>query len=583
MGLRGPPGPGAEHGRHRRLEAVAACRSGQPCGVVADPVQGLLLRLVPAARLALKRHREPRLAGSSEVVPPLVEEEERRGCPPLHRQHPPHDSKIRSDVLRPHVREDAERRDHVEAAVAEVQVADPKPSARVVALVYEIDLPELEVTAAQVSIAPADSALLHVDSEVAAGEAMSPERVREPTVAASDVENAGITEEPGVLGELRDHLVAHDDEQVVAFAHEANPRRGERGLGLELRAAHTRAPGHRARAHPLAGYVDDRPPKAQLAVPLSVAVVTWQSGAELEALVASMNRFLDGSEELIVVDNASSDKPEGAARRWKGSGWFLQMGRNLGYGAAMNAAVERASGHAVVMLNADTELADQRLPDLAATSLRLSALVGPRVVRPDGAVEPTASGPPVGAWPWVRALLPPLPGPAWLLARTAPWRLERLTPVTWLNGCCLAGPRDALRHLGPFDPRIHLYGEDLDLGLRAAKADVPSFIAPEVCRIVHKGKASSRQRFEDFGRAEAGTNGRLILKQHFGAGAERRAWWAERANLRLRVATKQLLGRDHDWDALVLAGLRAARSLPELSPGPPGPLQPPAPERVLAL
>ena len=119
-----------------------------------------------------------------------------------------------------------------------------------------------------------------------------------------------------------------------------------------------------------------------------------------------MNRFLDGEQELLVVDNASSERPRAEAGAWKGPGRLIELERNIGFGAASNVGVAEAAGEATVLLNPDTELLDDGLDRLAAEALELGALVGPRVLNPDGTIQPSASGPEVGAWPWVRALVP---------------------------------------------------------------------------------------------------------------------------------------------------------------------------------
>ncbi len=191
-----------------------------------------------------------------------------------------------------------------------------------------------------------------------------------------------------------------------------------------------------------------------------------------------MNRALDGEQELIVVDNASSEPPRAETAAWKGSGRLIELERNVGFGAASNAGVAEATGEATVLLNPDTELLDDGLDRLAAESLELGALVGPRVLNPDGSVQPSASGPEVGAWPWVRALVPAAIQPAALLAHTEPYRLERALDVSWLTGCCVAGSTATLRRLGPFDPALHLFGEDVDLGLRAGAAGIRSRFDP---------------------------------------------------------------------------------------------------------
>ena len=126
-------------------------------------------------------------------------------------------------------------------------------------------------------------------------------------------------------------------------------------------------------------------------VPYSVVVVTWHSAPTLEALVASMNRHLESTPELIVVDNHSRDDPERAARTYRGPVRFMPLERNIGFGAACNLGVRNAGGASVVTLNPDTELVDASLDELAAFVLRRGALAGPRLLNPDGSLQPSRS------------------------------------------------------------------------------------------------------------------------------------------------------------------------------------------------
>ena len=279
-----------------------------------------------------------------------------------------------------------------------------------------------------------------------------------------------------------------------------------------------------------------------------------------------MNAHLDGDQELVVVDNDSSDDPEGAARAWKGRLAFHQMGENAGFGTASNAGVARAGEPVTVLLNPDTELLDDGLDRLAGAAEELSGLVGPRVLNADGSVQPSASGPEVGAWPWVRAFVPGAIQPAALRLRTEPYRLDRRVRVTWLTGSCIAAPTAVLRRLGPFDPALHMYGEDIDLGLRAKSAGIPVWFDPRVCRIVHHGQQSSQQVYGSReGWRPAGTlNWRAAVRRAYGPRREALAWRALRANLRLRLIVKSLLGRATERDRAGVRAAVAATPVPEL-------------------
>lgn len=295
--------------------------------------------------------------------------------------------------------------------------------------------------------------------------------------------------------------------------------------------------------------------------PFSLVVVTWNCADALDTLVGSLNRHLAaGSPQLVVVDNASDDDPFAPAGQWRGPLELVKLPENRGFGAAGNEGVRRADAESVVLLNPDTWVVDTSLFDLAAAALERHALVGPRVLDPDGSLQPSASGPVVGAWPWLRALVPGTIAPAALTAQMEPWRLERPTRVTWLSGACVAAPRHCLVELGPFDESLYLYSEDLDLGLRAARSGIHSWFLPETARIVHVGDVSSSRRYADAGLQVAAVNARLVLERTFGERVAARALHADRLRLRLRVAAKRALRKPVDRDAAALGVLRAERS-----------------------
>jgi N-acetylglucosaminyl-diphospho-decaprenol L-rhamnosyltransferase len=304
------------------------------------------------------------------------------------------------------------------------------------------------------------------------------------------------------------------------------------------------------------------------ATPYSVVVVTWQCAAFAAALVETMNRWLDGTQQLVVIDNGSTDGVEAAVRAWRGPSHFERLSTNAGFGAAVNVGVERAGHDVVVMLNPDVELRDASLDELAASALELNALVGPRVLNPDGSIQASASGPEVGAWPWVRACLPGNLAPRFIVQYTEPYRCRERTSVSWLTGACIAGPRSVLMQLGPFDPHIHLYGEDLDLGLRAQMMDVPSYFCPETCSVVHHGGGASTVAFgsPEGWRLQGASNFRAVLRRTYGRRRETGAWCALTLNLALRAAAKRALGRATRRDRAALSAVWRARPPADLAP-----------------
>ncbi len=204
-----------------------------------------------------------------------------------------------------------------------------------------------------------------------------------------------------------------------------------------------------------------------------------------------MNGRLDGSQELIVVDNASSDSPGEAAAEWKGKHRFIGLAENVGFGAANNVGVGEVTGEATGAAEPRHELLDDGLDRLAAAALELGGLVGPRVLNRRRLGAPSASGPEVGPWPWVRALVPAAVQPGRAAGPDRALRLERRLEVTWLRGACVAGPTGTLARLGPFDRPCTCSCEDVDLGLRAAGAGRAVVVRPAGLQIVHHGQGST--------------------------------------------------------------------------------------------
>ena len=217
----------------------------------------------------------------------------------------------------------------------------------------------------------------------------------------------------------------------------------------------------------------------------TVVVVLHDSATELAALLRSVDAQLPERPQLVVVDSGSHDDGPAIAGEWGAE--VIRLPGNLGFGAASNAGVAAADHAVSVLLNPDCELLDDglaRLADAARADPR--ALHAPRLLDADGSVQRSAHPLPgtVGAV-GAAAVHPPLL-PRALRERVEPYRAERPRTVGWALGACLAADTAALRRLGPFDPAVHLFAEDMDLCLRARAAGLPTVLHPQL-RIRHAG------------------------------------------------------------------------------------------------
>lgn len=304
-----------------------------------------------------------------------------------------------------------------------------------------------------------------------------------------------------------------------------------------------------------------------MARPLSFVVVTWNSERELPRLLASLASHLRTDYEVIVVDNGSTDASVAICKAAHGIVRLVECPDNPGFGAANNVGVRSARNDAVVLLNPDTYILDDSIRQTAERAVALRALVGPRILNLDLSVQPSASALWGTTAAMVGALLPHSLLPRPVRWRAFPWTAEQEMDAGWLTGACIAGPRALLRELGPFDPRIHLYSEDLDLGFRAKAAGVPVVFAPDSGRIVHSGDASSSQVSPDAGVGASVVNGYAVLRRNARASVVVCDFVLRFAGLLVRYGAKVITRRpralESSWIRALLqnAGtvLRAAR------------------------
>ncbi len=195
--------------------------------------------------------------------------------------------------------------------------------------------------------------------------------------------------------------------------------------------------------------------------------MTHNSAAVLPGLLDSAARHLPGA-RVLVVDCASTD--DTLARAGAGGAATLALEENVGFGRACNLGLGEVEEPVSILVNPDVELIDGSLLLLAAEANRRDRperLLAPRVLYPNGSRQDSVHPLPTAPGDLMRALVPT----ALLGTAAAPWRANRPRRVGWAVGCALAARTDTLLRLGPFDEHIFLYGEDLDLGLRAATGE----------------------------------------------------------------------------------------------------------------
>jgi N-acetylglucosaminyl-diphospho-decaprenol L-rhamnosyltransferase len=191
---------------------------------------------------------------------------------------------------------------------------------------------------------------------------------------------------------------------------------------------------------------------------LAVVIVTYNSAAHVGETLRAVERQMRDDDELVVVDNASSDDTRSVVREATPRALVLEQRLNLGFAGWCNAGVAASSAPLVLLLNPDAEPALGCLDALRETAGQrrdwgawqpLVTMNGGRAINTSGGVTHFLG---LG---WAGRCEEPVD--------TAP---DQPAEIDFASGAALCMRREAWERVGAFDERYFMYGEDLDLGLR---------------------------------------------------------------------------------------------------------------------
>jgi GT2 family glycosyltransferase len=190
---------------------------------------------------------------------------------------------------------------------------------------------------------------------------------------------------------------------------------------------------------------------------IAVVVVTHQSADHLPALVAALTAQLREGDELVIVDNASSD---GTAQRARSLGERLRVietGENLGFAAGCHVGASSTRAPLLLFLNPDCEPQPECIERLRSASREHPDWGSwqAAVLLPDGRIN-TSGG-------VVHYL-----GIGWAgdCERPSIELPAHDREIAFPSGAAMVVRRTLWTELGGLDREYFMYGEDLDLGLR---------------------------------------------------------------------------------------------------------------------
>ncbi|HWH55440.1 MAG TPA: glycosyltransferase family 2 protein [Gaiellaceae bacterium] len=221
---------------------------------------------------------------------------------------------------------------------------------------------------------------------------------------------------------------------------------------------------------------------------VSVVVVTYNSRDWIERCLESVR-----GNETIVVDNGSADGTVELVREKFPEARVVEQ-ENVGMGAGNNTGMRLASGRYYLLLNSDAWVlgdAIERLVEFADAHPD-AAVVGPRLLNPDGSLQRSARSFPT-LWRLSTEYL--------FLRKLAPrsralnafyeggFAHDEVRSVDWLFGACLLVRRDAADEVGLFDEDFFMFSEETDWCYRFRQAGWQVYFFPGA-EVVHVGGAS---------------------------------------------------------------------------------------------
>ena len=181
--------------------------------------------------------------------------------------------------------------------------------------------------------------------------------------------------------------------------------------------------------------------------------VDWLGACLTSVLATAYDNF-----QVLLVDNASTDKSMGFVQAEFPQVEVIQNGRNLGFSAGNNVGIERAlsaGANYVVLLNPDTKVPSGWLAQLIKIGEAESALgiLGP-VQSCYDSDEPNT---------WTKALATRQLAQAGSANVLPDWHT-----VEWVEGSCFVVKREVFQQVGYLDPIYYSFYEEIDFCRRAA-------------------------------------------------------------------------------------------------------------------
>ncbi len=219
---------------------------------------------------------------------------------------------------------------------------------------------------------------------------------------------------------------------------------------------------------------------------VALAIINYNTRKQLRRCLDSLPEELDGhAYRTLVIDNASSDGSATMVTRRYGNRFEVVANKaNLGFGRAVNQALEQTDSTYLLVLNADIEVEPGAIEALVEFMDRTpdAGMAGGKLLDADGEVQPSCRRFYTASAVMMRRT------PLGMFTRQSKAERDHLMVdfdhdeervVDWIQGACLMIRREAAEAVGAMDERFFLYFEDVDLAKRLGEAGHKVYYVPQ--------------------------------------------------------------------------------------------------------
>ena len=237
---------------------------------------------------------------------------------------------------------------------------------------------------------------------------------------------------------------------------------------------------------------------------VSIIIVTFNSKSHIEKILEIL--FRDRyTFQLIIIDNNSNDGTTEWLKSLDHNIKLLANENNTGFASAVNQAAELVTNDYILLLNPDAIIQPEQIQKLKMIleSEPTAAAIGPRLVYPDGRIQPSRGSFPNLAisFAHIFGLKRLMPSDEKIMASrgrilgkifrqyTTPKQLEK---VDYTTGACVLIRSDVFRDMKGLDERFFLYYEEIDFAFRLQAGKYKWLYTDEI-RVCHNVAESSRR------------------------------------------------------------------------------------------